>query len=284
MRLVTFETDGERRLGARRGEGIVDLCRADPSLPPDLRRLLEAGPAALRAAEKALDGAQDTIDAEEVRIVAPISDPGKVVCIGLNYADHASETKMAVPSEPVVFAKYTSAIIGPGDAITLPATSEKVDYEAELVAVIGTGGRDIPESQALDHVAGYTVGNDVSARDYQLEKPGGQWLMGKTFDTFAPIGPDVVTADEVPDPHSLKIRCILNGTTMQDSCTDRLIFGVDKLVAYLSHVVTLAPGDIIFTGTPPGVGMARTPPVWLRSGDRVTCEVDGVGRLENPVV
>ena len=284
MKLVAFEEDGERRLGARRGKSIVDLRRVDPTLPADVRRLLEAGPAALRAARKALDGAEDAIDEEAVRIVAPISDPEKVICIGLNYADHASETKMAVPSEPIVFAKYASAIIGPGDAIVLPATSAKVDYEAELVAVIGTGGRDIPESQALDHVAGYTVGNDVSARDYQLEKPGGQWLMGKTFDTFAPIGPDVVTADEVPNPHRLRVRCILNGTPMQDSCTDQLIFGVDELVAYLSHVVTLAPGDLIFTGTPPGVGMARTPPVWLRSGDRVTCEVEGVGRLENPVV
>ena len=284
MKLVAFEEDGERRLGARRGKSIVDLRRVDPTLPADVRRLLEAGPAALRAARKALDGAEDAIDEEAVRIVAPISDPEKVICIGLNYADHASETKMAVPSEPIVFAKYASAIIGPGDAIVLPATSGKVDYEAELVAVIGTGGRDIPESQALDHVAGYTVGNDVSARDYQLEKPGGQWLMGKTFDTFAPIGPDVVTADEVPNPHRLRVRCILNGTPMQDSCTDQLIFGVDELVAYLSHVVTLAPGDLIFTGTPPGVGMARTPPVWLRSGDRVTCEVEGVGRLENPVV
>ena len=283
MRLVTFEDDGERRLGARRGENIVDLCRVDPVLPSNVRRLFEAGPAALRAARKALDGAEDAIDAQAVRIVAPISDPEKVICIGLNYADHASETRMAVPFEPIIFAKYASAIVGPGDAIVLPATSQKVDYEAELIAVIGTGGRNIPESQALDHVAGYTVGNDVGARDYQLEKPGGQWLMGKTFDTFAPIGPDVVTADEVPDPHRLRVRCILNGTTMQDACTDQLIFGVDKLVAYLSHVVTLVPGDLIFTGTPPGVGMARTPPVWLRSGDRVTCEVDGVGRLENPV-
>ena len=152
------------------------------------------------------------------------------------------------------------------------------------MVVIGKGGRDITEADALNHVAGYTVGHDVSARDYQLEKPGGQWMLGKTFDTFAPIGPDIVTSDEVDDPHALGIRCILNGETVQDSTTAQLIFKVPQLIAYLSHVFTFTSGDLIFTGTPPGVGMARDPQLWLKPGDTVVCEIDGLGRLENPCV
>ena len=191
---------------------------------------------------------------------------------------------MAIPEEPIVFSKYASTIIGPGDEIRVPPSSSKTDYEVELVVVIGKRGKDISEADALDHVAGYTIGHDVSARDYQLEKPGGQWMLGKTFDTFAPIGPEIVTSDEVGDPHALGIRCILNGDTVQDSTTAQLIFKVPQLVAYLSHVFTLAPGDLIFTGTPPGVGMARDPQLWLKPGDTVVCEVDGLGRLENDCV
>ena len=178
---------------------------------------------------------EPALSAAEVNVLAPISNPQKIICIGLNYADHAAESNMPIPSEPVVFAKYATVIAGPGEAIRLPTTSQKVDYEVELVAVIGRAGRNISESDALDHVAGYTVGHDVSARDYQLEKPAGQWLLGKTFDTFAPIGPDLVTSDEVPDPHALGIRCTLNGETVQASCTDQLIFKIQQLVAYLSH-------------------------------------------------
>ena len=283
MRLLTFEYRGSRRVGVRSGDSIVDVSRVDPDIPPDLVSLLEAGPAALAAAEEAAERAEG-IDAGAVRVVAPIGNPEKVLCIGLNYADHAAESNMPIPSEPVVFSKFSSTIIGPGDAIRLPSVTQSVDYEVELVAVIGTAGKDISESDAMDHVGGYTVGHDVSARDFQLEKPGGQWLLGKTFDTFAPLGPDIVTPDEIGDPHSLAIRCILNGETVQDSNTAQLIFRIDQLIAYLSRVVTLQPGDLIFTGTPPGVGMARQPQLWLKSGDTVVCEIDGVGRLENPVV
>ncbi len=216
--------------------------------------------------------------------MAPIPNPRKIVCIGLNYRDHAAESGVPAPEEPVLFSKYATALIGHLDAIVLPRVSSEVDYEAELVVVIGRGGRHIPRERAFEHVGGYTVGHDVSARDWQLNKPGKQWMAGKTFDTFAPVGPAIVTPDEVPDPHKLGIRLRLNGQTMQDSNTNQLIFGVDEVIAYLSQVFTLEPGDLIFTGTPPGVGMAKKPPVWLKPGDVVEVEIDHLGTLRNTVV
>jgi 2-keto-4-pentenoate hydratase/2-oxohepta-3-ene-1,7-dioic acid hydratase in catechol pathway len=283
MKLVTFREGNSDRLGARSGDQIIDLSAADPSIPSDMRSFLEAGDAARSAAEAAIAKGSPSFSADAVKILAPISDPEKIICIGLNYADHAAESGMDIPTEPIVFSKYASAIIGSGDTINLPPSSSEPDYEVELVVVIGKSGFNIAEGDAMGHVAGYTVGHDVSARDYQLQKPGGQWMMGKTFDTFAPIGPDLVTADEVADPHKLGIRCILNGETVQDSNTKQLIFKIPQLIAYLSHVFTLNPGDLIFTGTPPGVGMARDPQLWLKAGDTVACEVDGLGRIENPV-
>lgn len=283
MRLVTFREGNADRIGARSGDQIIDLSTADSSIPSDMRSFLEAGEPALSAASTAVALGGSSFSANDVKILAPISNPEKVVCIGLNYADHAAESGMDIPPEPVVFSKYASAIIGPGDTIKLPPSSNEPDYEVELVVVIGKSGFNISQTDAMNHVAGYTVGHDVSARDYQLQKPAGQWMMGKTFDTFAPIGPDLVTADEVGDPNDLGIRCILNDETVQDSNTAQLIFKIPELIAYLSHVFTLNPGDLIFTGTPPGVGMARDPQLWLKAGDKVVCEVDGIGRLENPV-
>lgn len=283
MKLVTFREGNTDRVGARSGDRIIDLSAGDPSIPSDMRSFLEAGDSARSAAETVVSSGNPSFSADSVRIRAPISNPEKIICIGLNYADHAAESGMDIPSEPIVFSKYASSIIGPGDTIKLPPTSSEPDYEAELVVVIGKAGFNISETDAMAHVAGYTVGHDVSARDYQLKKPGGQWMMGKTFDTFAPIGPDLVTADEVTDPHNLAIKCILNGETVQDSNTAQLIFKVPQLIAYLSHVFTLRPGDLIFTGTPPGVGMARDPQLWLKAGDHVVIEVEGLGRLENSV-
>ena len=283
MRLVTFRDGNSDRVGARAGDQIIDLSAADSSIPSDMRSFLEAGETARSAAEAVIRSSGHGIASGSVKLLAPISDPGKLICIGLNYADHAEESGMDIPSEPIVFSKYASAIIGPGDTINLPPSSNEPDYEVELVVVVGKSGFNISEADAMSHVAGYTVGHDVSARDYQLQKPGGQWMMGKTFDTFAPIGPDLVTADEVADPHDLGIRCILNGETVQNSNTRQLIFKIPQLIAYLSHVFTLSPGDLIFTGTPPGVGMARSPQLWLKAGDTVVCEVDGIGRLENAV-
>ena len=191
---------------------------------------------------------------------------------------------MTPPPEPVFFSKFSYAIRGNGQPIVLPRVSREVDYEAELVVVIGVGGRYIAEDAALEHVAGYCCGNDVSARDWQLRKPGGQWLLGKSFDTFAPVGPNLVTADEIPDPGHLAIQLRLNGQVMQQSSTQMLIFSVAKLISYVSQVCTLLPGDILFTGTPPGVGCARKPPVFLKPGDTVEVEIERVGLLSNPVV
>jgi 2-keto-4-pentenoate hydratase/2-oxohepta-3-ene-1,7-dioic acid hydratase in catechol pathway len=283
MRLVTFREGNQDRIGARSGDSIVDLSAGDSTIPSNMRSFLEAGDSVCRAAESVIKAGGPSYSPDDVKILAPITNPEKLICIGLNYADHAAESGMDIPSEPIVFSKYASTIIGPGDTIRLPPSSNEPDYEVELVVVIGKSGFNISESEAMGYVAGYTVGHDVSARDYQLKKPGGQWMLGKTFDTFAPIGPDLVTADEIADPHNLPIRCILNGETVQDSNTKQLIFKVPELVAYLSHVFTLSPGDLIFTGTPPGVGMARNPQLWLKAGDHVACEVDGIGRLENSV-
>ena len=258
MRWVTVATeDGPRACGLVEGE-YVDVNAADPEMPATVRELLELGPDWQRRAWAALPRGVVRHDPANVRLLAPVPDPRKIICIGLNYRDHAAESGVPAPSEPVLFSKYPTALIGHGEPIVLPSVSQEVDYEAELVVVIGRGGRHIPRERALEHVGGYAVGHDVSARDWQLNKPGKQWMAGKTFDTFAPVGPELVTADEVPDPHKLGIRLRLNGQTMQDSSTSQLIFGVDELIAYLSQIFTLEPGDLIFTGTPPGVGMARS--------------------------
>ena len=258
--------------------------RPIPELPTTVLELLELGPEWERRARAALPRGVVRHDRANVRLLAPVPNPRKIVCIGLNYRDHAAESGVPAPEEPILFSKYPTALIGHLESIILPRVSTEVDYEAELVVVIGRGGRHIPRERAFEHVGGYAVGHDVSARDWQLNKPGKQWMAGKTFDTFAPIGPELVTPDEVPDPHKLGIRLRLNGQTMQDSNTSQLIFGVDELIAYLSQVFTLEPGDLIFTGTPPGVGMARKPPVWLKPGDVVEVEIDHLGTLKNPVV
>ena len=217
----------------------------------------------------------------DVTLGPPVPRPGKVICIGLNYKDHAAESNMAVPKSPVTFSKYVTSVTGPGRPIALPAVSSQVDYEAELAVVIGRRAKHVPIERAWDYVLGYTNLNDVSARDFQFAD--GQWQRGKSCDTFAPMGPAIVTPDEVGDPHALRIRLRLNGETMQDSSTGQLIFGIDHLIAFLSQTVTLEPGDVIATGTPPGVGFARKPPVFLKAGDVVEVEVEGLGVLSNPV-
>ena len=283
MRLATLNTDRGPRACAFGDGHYVDLAAADPTLPASLRELLGLGPEALKRAASACQSGPVRYAPGAFPLAAPIPDPQKVICLGLNYRDHALESNMPIPEEPVIFNKFPSALIGAGADIVLPRVTDQVDYEAELVVVIGKRGRDISREQALDYVAGYTIGHDVSARDWQLQKPGKQWFAGKTFDTFAPVGPELVTADEVPDPHRLGIRLKLNGQVMQDSNTSQFIFRIDETIAYLSQIVTLEPGDLIFTGTPPGVGMARTPPVWLQPGDIVEIEIDGLGTLRNSV-
>jgi 2-keto-4-pentenoate hydratase/2-oxohepta-3-ene-1,7-dioic acid hydratase in catechol pathway len=223
-------------------------------------------------------------DAAGVQFLPPIPNPPKIVCLGLNYRDHAMETGAAIPKEPVLFSKFATALIGHGAFIVLPSVSKEVDYEAELVLVVGKRGRHLSAEEAPNYVVGYTIGHDVSARDWQLKKDQKQWMAGKTFDTFAPTGPYLVTADEVRDPHSLGIRLRLNGQVMQDSNTRQMVFSIGAILAYLSQVFTLEAGDLIFTGTPPGVGMARKPPVFLKAGDVVEVEIEGLGVLRNKVV
>src|SRR5580765_3909392 len=207
--------------------------------------------------------------------------PQKIVCVGLNYRDHAEEQGVDLPERPLLFAKWPNTLIASGDAIRIPAISQKVDYEAELGVVIGRRARRVSAADALDHVAGYVVANDVSGRDLQFSD--GQWVRGKSLDTFLPVG-DLVPASEIADPQALPIRAILNGETMQDSNTSNQIFGVAEVVSFISQAITLEPGDLIITGTPAGVGAFRAPPVWLKAGDEIAIEIDGVGRISNPVV
>lgn len=222
----------------------------------------------------------------EVSQLLPPVVPTDLFCIGLNYREHAIEGNKPIPKHPVVFGKSAGAVQRPGGPIVLPRTlrSDKVDYEAELVVVIGRACRNATPETALDYVLGYTCGNDVSARDWQKMAGGGQWRRGKMFDTFAPLGPCLVTADDLPDPQTLSVKTILNGQVMQDGNTSDMIFPVAELITFLSGSTTLAAGTVIFTGTPAGVGFARQPPVWLRTGDEVTIQIEKIGKLTNPVV
>jgi len=211
----------------------------------------------------------------------PIERPGKIVCIGLNYRDHAVEQGVPLPERPLLFAKWPNALIGPGEPIVIPEVATQVDYEAELGVVIGARVRNVSIENALEAVRGYVCVNDVSARDLQFSD--GQWTRGKSPDTFCPVGPTLVPAADVPDPQALAIRCTVNGQTLQDSSTSNMVFGVADLIAFVTQAITLEPGDLIATGTPAGVGAFRKPPVWLQAGDEVTIEIEGIGELTNPV-
>ncbi len=284
MRFVTYQAvAGQTRAAVVRGQELVDLQQSDATLPTCLKAFFAQGAEALTKAAQVLKNGSG-IARDSVRLLAPILQPQKIFGIGLNYADHAREQGKEPPAEPVIFAKFPTAVRGPGDAIVLPRVSQEVDLEAELVCVIGRSGRNIPRTEAHQYVAGYMCGNDVSARDWQQRKPGGQWVLGKSFDSFAPCGPELVTPDEVGDLTKLRIQSRIDGRTMQDSSVSQLIFDIPYLLEYISKICTLTPGDLIFTGTPPGVGMARKPPVWLQPGQTVEIEIDGLGILKNPVV
>lgn len=218
----------------------------------------------------------------ELPIFAPVINPGKIIAVGLNYRQHAAEAGAEVPRQPILFSKFPTAIVGPGAPISLPAIAKEVDLEAELAVVIGRECRGVSSAEALDYVFGYTCLNDVSARD--IQRLDGQWTRAKSFDSFCPMGPWAVTSNEIPDPQSLSIRSILNGFVMQDASTSAMVFSVAELVAFAAEAMTLMPGDIIATGTPDGVGVGRNPPVFLRPGDTVRVEIEGIGMLENPVV
>ena len=284
MKLVTFTHNGITHIGKlniRDGQEIVvDLNEAQPSLPSTMIAFLEGGASMHNLAEQV--PSDKAYPLSSVKLHAPIPRPGKIICIGLNYRDHAVETGQAIPKYPVVFAKYSNTVIASGESIVLPKVTSQVDYEAELGFVIGKQAKYVPESAALEYIAGYLIVNDVSARDYQNRTS--QWTTGKTFDTFAPMGPALVTRNEVPDPHNLNIRLTIGSEVLQNSSTRNLIFNIPQLVASLTEVMTLEPGDIVSTGTPPGVGSARKPQRWLRAGETVSITVEKLGTLTNPIV
>jgi 2-keto-4-pentenoate hydratase/2-oxohepta-3-ene-1,7-dioic acid hydratase in catechol pathway len=282
MRFVTFESGGKPRPGLIAADGLViDLS---PAGFASLLDVIEAGPEGRSKAEAfaASAGKENKYPLNSVKLLAPIPRPRKLICIGLNYRDHAAETGAEIPNVPTVFNKFATAVIGPGDDIVLPKVSKSPDYEAEFAFVIGRGGRHIAAADWQKHMFGYTIINDVSARDYQRATT--QWLMGKTFDTFAPMGPWIVTADEIADPHNLNVQLEIDGETLQNSNTRELIFKIPDLIAFLSSVFTLEPGDIVSTGTPAGVGVARKPQRFLKPGEEVTVKIAGIGELRNPVV
>lgn len=313
MKLATYEHAKQSRLGVVQGDFVVDVAAAygliargriaDAKMaaaakvlrklgrpPQDMIELLGLGERYRKALGVIVGSASATgrtapkgllVPLRTGKLRAPIAHPDKITCIGLNYADHAREQGAQPPAQPIYFLKSGNTICGPHDPIVLPPNSSQVDYEAEFAVVIGKRGRDIPEDKALDYVAGYTILNDVSARDMQFGDK--QWYRGKSCDTFAPTGPWIVTADEIPDPHNLHILLTLNGQTLQDSNTGNLIFKVPFLISYLSQSATWEVGDLISTGTPPGVGVFRKPPVFLQAGDTVSITVEGIGTLTNPV-
>jgi 2-keto-4-pentenoate hydratase/2-oxohepta-3-ene-1,7-dioic acid hydratase in catechol pathway len=319
MKLVTFESNGENRVGAVQGDFVVDLGLAGDLLRsgtlgveqrPELQKavnavlaggaslrhmidLLERGEEWRRALEKIVDAVSASQEAsrlprgvftplEQVRLRAPLLRPGKIICVGLNYQSHLGEQAKKAPERPIFFLKSDNTICGPGDPIVLPPNSTQVDYEAEFAVVIGKRGKGIPEEKVFEHIAGYTILNDVSARDLQVGD--GQWFRGKSCDTFAPTGPWIVTTDEIPDPQGLRISLELNGRTMQDANTKDLIFKIPYLISYLSQSMTLEVGDLVSTGTPGGVGHHRKPSIYLMPGDTVSVTVEGIGTLTNLVV
>ena len=282
MKLVTFSTGTDARLGALRGDAVIDLAVAsEGQLPADMLTFLRRGGPAIRLAREVVDAAPTAIPLRQVTLLAPVPNPSKVIAIGLNYMDHCRESGAEPPTSPVIFTKFPSSIIGPGETIRWdPALTQKVDYEAELAVVIGRTARRVLEAEAFEYVAGYTNANDVSARDLQFGD--GQWVRGKSLDTFLPLGPYLATCDEVPEPQNLSIRSVLNGEVMQDSNTKELIFGIAELIAFSSRAFTLLPGDIIVTGTPHGVGVSRNPPILMKNGDVISIEIEGLGALTNP--
>ncbi len=297
MKLVRFSTNGQSpRLGALRGDRIADLQAslaatltrrgvvraqeiAAALVPQSTRLFLEGGAVAQEAVAAITEWV--TVPAASARLHASIADPGKFICIGVNYRDHAAETGSPIPKEPPIFAKWSNAILDPGEPILRPRGSQQLDWEVELGVVIGRTARYVTKEQALDYVWGYTIINDASARDFQFITS--QWMTGKIFETAAPVGPYIADRSEIADPHALDLKTWVSGTQRQSGNTKTFIFDVRYLVSYLSNLMTLSPGDLIATGTPPGIGHAMKPPVYLQPGDVVRMEITGLGRLENPV-
>ncbi len=283
MRLLTFDKGGRPTAGVRKDDSVVDLSIAAPELPGDWPAIFAAG--ALERVAEAVAGAgpEALVPTGDLHLMVPIPRPPKILCIGLNYRSHAEETGLEIPTYPIVFTRYPTSLTAHDTPLLCPAASDVYDFEAELVAVIGTAGRHIPEASALDHVVGYSICNEGSVRDFQFKSS--QWAMGKNFDRSGSFGPEIVTADELPPGAAgLRIQSRLNGETMQDSDIDDLIFSVATLVSTISEVMTLECGDIIITGTPSGVGFVRKPPVLMKAGDVCEIDIEGIGILRNSVV
>lgn len=309
MRLATVSIDGERRIAAFKDDMYIDLNKAcellfeskgqvrakqiaEAYIPPNMIEFLQGGEESTNLAKESVEFVQklDFSDAvnkklyykgQNVKLEAPIQKPDKIICVGLNYRGHIQEMGRELPTIPVVFAKYNNTIIGPGDPILVPKVSEALDHEAELVVVIGKKGKYISEEDAMDYVAGYTIGNEATIRDFQ--KRTKEWLQGKTFDTTLPLGPHLVTKESLPHPDNCELRLTLNGVERQKANTGDLVFNIPYLVHFLSEIMTLEVGDIICTGTPGGVGQARNPQSWMKEGDVVRVEIEGIGVLENPI-
>ncbi len=282
MKLVTFTESARTRIGVVVGDEVVDLSQTAPDLPSDMKRFLVAGDTAWAKARDAQGSRRGRLPLANVRLEAPIGNPGKVLAIGLNYADHVEESKQAMPKHQIWFNKQWNCITGPGN-VDIPAVAPRfIDYEAELCLIVGKRCRHVPKERAAEVIFGYTCGNDVSVRDWQLRTP--QFTLGKSFATHAPIGPWIVTADEFGDPHAKTIDCFVNGEPRQHSNTRHLIFDCYDQIAELSCAFQLDPGDVIFTGTPGGVGGAMKPPRFLAAGDRVRVQIEGIGALDNVMV
>lgn len=280
MKLATFTHEGRTRIGIVEGDFVIDLSAAAPDLPTEMTAFLAAGDAAMAAARSVTP--RGGIPLADVTLEAPVLRPGKIMAIGLNYADHAAETGAKLPEFQTWFSKTPTSITGPIGDVLKPVVSDMIDYEAELCMVIGKRARHVPHARAMEVVAGFCCGNDVSVRDWQ--KRTSQFVIGKGFDTHAPIGPWITTTDEVGDPHALTIKSFVNGELRQNSTTANLIFNCNALIEELTKAMTLEPGDVIFTGTPDGVGMAMTPPGYVKPGDVMRVEIEKLGALENPVV
>jgi 2-keto-4-pentenoate hydratase/2-oxohepta-3-ene-1,7-dioic acid hydratase in catechol pathway len=281
MKLVTYQWKSEEwRAGLLRGDKVVDIARVLPGAPTSVRAILATGLDRLRRLDEPPSNA--IVPLNEARLGPPVMDPQKIVCVGQNYRDHCLEQNAPIPETPIIFTKFPTCLIGNGDNIVLPRVSRQVDFEVELAFVIGKGGRNIPEERALEHVAGYMIMNDVTARDVQHGDK--QWVRGKSMDTFAPCGPALVTSDEIPDPQNLALELTLNGVTMQSSNTNQMIFSVAYLISFLSRGFTWTVGDIVTTGTPPGVGCFRNPPVYMKAGDKVMARIERLGQIENTCI
>ena len=278
MKIVRYEDKNAVKLGAVKGDGVINLTRRFPSIFDNAIELIERWRDMKRDVEKIVSESSPDAILADVHVLAPIARPGKVMAVGLNYADHIRETGQKIPLHQIWFTKAVTSINGPFDPVELPIASAQVDYEAELVVIIGKRCKHVSKESADDVVFGYCAGNDVSVRDWQMQTT--QWVLGKSFDTHAPIGPWIVTADELGDPHTLGIRCFVNGERRQNSNTENLVFNVYDQIAHLSRAMTLEPGDIIYTGTPGGVGLAMRPPQWLKAGDKVRVEIDRIGLIE----